>query len=234
VYQGRGSSLSSQVTPGNRLWHTDNVSDYSYDPRRAEQLLREAGFRRDGSGPLIDRDGHPVEFSLMVSATNQARRKMATLIQEDLAQVGIRVRLQPTEFGVMTDAVLKTRKFEGALWGIVSGDADPNSEMNVWTSGGTLHVWNLKSSAGAQPPEAWEAEVDRLMSVQMTATSGGARKTAYDKVQQLVTANVPVVFLASPHVLAVGDRDLGNFEPAATDPVLLWNADRLFWQRRKS
>ena len=45
----------------------------------------------------------------MVSATNQARRKMATLIQEDLAQVGIRVRLQPTEFGVMTDAVLKTR-----------------------------------------------------------------------------------------------------------------------------
>ena len=234
VYQGRGSSLSSQVTPGNHLWHTDNLSEYSYDPVRAQQLLREAGFRRDGSGPLLDRDGRPVEFSLMVSATNQARRKMATLIQEDLAQVGIRVRLQPTEFGVMTDAVLKTRKFEGALWGIVSGDADPNSEMNVWTSGGTLHVWNLKSSAGVQPLEPWENEVDRLMAVQMTATSSAARKTAYDKVQQLVTANLPVVFLASPHVLAAGDRDLGNFQPAATDPVLLWNADRLFWQRRKS
>lgn len=234
VYQGRGSSLSSQVTPGNRLWRTDNVSDYRYDPSRAEQLLREAGFRRDGSGPLTDRDGHSVEFSVMVSATNQARRKMATLIQEDLAQVGIRVRLQPIEFGVMTDAVLKTRKFEGALWGIVSGDADPNSEMNVWTSGGTLHVWNLKSHAGTQPLEPWETEVDRLMSLQMTTTSGAARKSAYDKVQQLVTANVPVVFLASPHVLAAGDRDLGNFEPAATDPVLLWNADRLFWLRRKS
>ena len=72
------------------------------------------------------------------------------------------------------------------------------------------------------------------MAVQMTATSSAARKTAYDKVQQLVTANLPVVFLASPHVLAAGDRDLGNFQPASTDPVLLWNADRLFWQRRKS
>jgi peptide/nickel transport system substrate-binding protein len=234
VYQGRGSSLTSQVTPGNRLWRTDNVSDYSYDPDRAAQLFREAGFRRAGSGPLVDRDGRPVEFSIMVSATNQARRKMATLIQEDLAQVGIRVRLQPTEFGVMTDAVLKTRKFDAALWGIVSGDADPNSEMNVWTTTGTLHVWNLKSSGGAQPNEPWEIEVDRLMTAQMTATSGAARKSAYDKVQQLVTANVPVVFLASPHVLAVGDRDLGNFQPAATDPVLLWNADRLFWQKRKS
>lgn len=234
VYQGRGSSLSSQVTPGNRLWHTDGVFDYGYDPTGAAQLLRDAGFRRDGSGPLVDRDGHPVEFSLMVSASNQTRRKMATLIQADLAEVGIRVRLQPTEFGVMTDAVLKTRKFEGALWGIVSGDADPNSEMNVWTSSGTLHVWNLKSSAGAQTLEPWESEVDQLMAAQMTATSPAARKDAYDKVQRLVTANVPVVFLASPHVLAAGDRDLGNFQPAATDPVLLWNADRLFWQRRKS
>jgi ABC-type transport system substrate-binding protein len=95
-------------------------------------------------------------------------------------------------------------------------------------------VWNLKSGAGALPPEAWEMEVDRWMSVQMTATSSATRKSAYDRVQQLVTANVPVVFLASPHVLAAGDRELGNFEPAATDPVLLWNADRLFWQRRKS
>ena len=52
--------------------------------------------------------------------------------------------------------------------------------------------------------------------------------------QQLVSANLPVIFLASPHVLAAGDRDLGNFEPAATDPVLLWNAERLFWQRPQS
>ena len=60
-----------------------------------------------------------------------------------------------------------------------------------------------------------------------------ARKAAYDRVQQLVTANLPLVFLASPHVLAAGDRNLGNFEPAVIDPVLLWNADRLFWQTPK-
>ena len=54
-----------------------------------------------------------------------------------------------------------------------------------------------------------------------------ARKAAYDRVQQLVSANLPLVFLASPHVLAAGDRNLGNFEPSVMDPVLLWNADRL-------
>ena len=155
---------------------------------------------------------------------------MATLIQEDLDRVGIRVRLLPMEFGVMMDAVLQTRKFDAALWGLASGDADPNSEMNVWSSDGTLHVWNLKSpNAPRQPLDPWEMEVDRLMAAQMTTVEVKARKAAYDRVQQLVSANLPLVFLASPHVLAAGDRNLGNFEPSVMDPVLLWNADRLFW-----
>ncbi len=234
VYQGRGSLLSSQVTPGNRLWQADAVSRYAYDPARAAQLLAAAGFRLDANHALVDHDGTPVEFSLMVSATNQARRKMATLIQEDLARIGVRVRLQPTDFGVMMDAVLKTRKFDAALWGVVSGDADPNADVNVWTTGGTLHVWNLRAPGDLTPRalEPWESEVDRLMTRQMTTTAFAPRKAAYDRVQQIVTANLPVVFLATPHVLAAADRNIGNFEPAALDPVLLWNAERLFWKSR--
>src|SRR5206468_2606169 len=129
---------------------------YAYDPARASRLLEEGGFRRGSGGALVDSAGRPVELSLMVSASNQPRRKMAALIQEDLARVGITVRLQALDFGVMMDAVLKTRKFDAALWGISSGDADPNSEMNVWTTGGTLHVWNMKPAAGAAlAPEPW-------------------------------------------------------------------------------
>ncbi len=233
VYQGRGSPLSSQVTPGNRLWRTDKLPRYPHDRGRAEQLLREAGFRRDSSG-LRDAEGRPVEFTLMVSASNQLRRKMATLVQEDLAGAGIRVQLLPTEFGAMTDALLNTRKFEAALSGIASGDADPNAEMNVWTSNGTLHLWNLKRKGDNAPPvaaEPWQLEVDRLMSAQMTATSAAVRKTAYDRVQQLIAENLPVIFLVSPHVLTAGHRDLGNLEPAILEPILLWNCDRLFWTR---
>ena len=236
VYQGRGTAISSQVTPGNRLWQADALPQYAYDPARASQLLQEAGFRRDAGGALVDREGRRVEFSLMVSAGNQPRRKMATLIQEDLARVGMDVHLQPTEFGVMLNAVLKTRKFDAALWGVASGDADPNADMNVWTSNGTLHVWNLAPASGAPPQqlEPWEAEVDRLMTAQMTATSFAARKASYDRVQQLVSANLPVIFLASPHVLAAADRSLVNFEPASTDPVVLWNAERWFWPGPRS
>jgi peptide/nickel transport system substrate-binding protein len=167
----------------------------------------------------------------MVSASNLPRRKMATLIQEDLAQVGILVRVEPVEFGALLDAVLKTRRFEAAVWGIASGDADPNAETNVWTTRGTLHVWNMSATTDRPFLEPWEREVDRLMNVQMTRTTFAERKMAYDQVQQLVTANLPMIFLASPHVLAAAARELGNFEPATLDPVLLWNADRWFWKQ---
>jgi peptide/nickel transport system substrate-binding protein len=235
VYQTRGTPLASQVTPGNKAWQAEGLTTYAYDPARAKQLLLDAGFRTDASGALVDRNGTPVEFSLMVSASNQPRRKMATMIQEDLARVGIRLRLQSTEFGVMMDAVLKTRKFEAALWGLASGDTDPNADMNVWTSGGSLHVWNLKPGDGAaQRLEPWESEIDRLMDAQMTGRTFASRKASYDRVQQLVASNLPVVFLASPHVLAAASSNLGNFEPAIMDPVLLWNVERWFWQRPRS
>jgi len=234
VYQGYGSPLWSQVTEGNRLWRAAKLAAYPRDPAGAEQLLRQAGFRRDASGgALRDGAGRPVEFTMLVSASNLLRRKMATLIQDDLQRLGIRAQATPIEFGAMMDAVLNTRKFDAAVWGMASGDADPNSEMNVWASTGSLHVWNLKKGGGADPRlplEAWETEIDRLMQEQMTATRTEARKAAYDRVQFLLSERLPVVFLAGPHVLAAARRGLGNFQPAIIEPVLLWNCDRLFWQ----
>jgi len=231
VYQGRGSVLASQVTPGNPLWQTDRVATYPHDPGRGERLLREDGFAKNADGALVDRHHQKVEFTLAVSASNQSRRKMAAMIQEDLGQLGIHVRVQPMEFGTLVDAVLKTRRFDAALWGIATADADPNSDVNVWKTGGTLHVWNMKGTSASEPAfEPWEREVDRLLNVQMKTTAFADRKAAYDRVQQLVTGNLPVIFLTSPHVLAAADREIGNFEPAALDPVVLWNADRLYWR----
>ena len=229
VYGGRGSAISSHVTPGNRLWWA-KVNEYRHDPQRAERLLREAGFRRDGAGPLRDAQGRPVEFSLLVSASSQVRRKIATLVQDDLARLGIRAQATPIEFGSMIDAVLNTRKFEAALWGLASGDADPTSEMNVWSAAGSLHAWNMKAKDGPAPAlEAWEKEVDGLMRAQMSEIDPVRRKRTYTRVQQLVAENLPMVFLVSPHILSVARTGLQNFQPAILEPVVLWNCARFFW-----
>ena len=58
------------------------------------------------------------------------------------------------------------------------------------------------------------------------------RKRLYDRVQELVAEELPIVPLVSPNVL-VGAKDaLANFRPAILDHYTLWNADELFWRPR--
>jgi peptide/nickel transport system substrate-binding protein len=229
VYSGRAAVIWSPVTLPNSPWRSDQVARYSRDTARAERLLREAGFRRQGSGPLLDAGGRPVEFTIMASASNLLRRKIATLIQDDLAGIGIRAQALPTEFGAMMDAVRNTRKFEAAVFGIGLGDADPNTEMGVWPSGGSLHFWDRPAPGATVEP--WQAEIDRQMRAQLTAVSFARRKAAYDRVQQLLAEHLPVIFLASPKLLTAAHRDLEGWTPSAIEPVLLWNCERFGWRR---
>jgi len=55
------------------------------------------------------------------------------------------------------------------------------------------------------------------------------RKQLYDRVQELVVENLPLIPLVAPHI-AVGAKDaLLNFRPAILAPYVLWNADELAW-----
>jgi ABC-type transport system substrate-binding protein len=56
------------------------------------------------------------------------------------------------------------------------------------------------------------------------------RKKLYDRVQEIIAAELPVICLASPHILAGAQQELGNFRPAIMENYVLWNADELFWR----
>ena len=127
----------------------------------------------------------------------------------------------------MLARVLDSKDYDAAVFGLASGDADPNAEMNVWLSSGATHVWH---PAQTQPATAWEAEIDRLMRQQMTTIDYAARKRLYDRVQALVAEHLPIVCLASPNVLVGASVRLGNFRATVLEPLTLWNVDRLFWR----
>ncbi|MBI3670318.1 MAG: ABC transporter substrate-binding protein [Acidobacteria bacterium] len=227
VYQGRGTPLWGPVTPGNRFWGHANLPRPPRSLDRARQLLRNAGFRWAGDGTLVDASGLPVEFTILSSASNAERMKMATIIQDDLKQVGMRVQVVPLEFRALLARLFDSKDYDACVLGLVSGDADPNTEMNIWVSSGEQHFWSPKQ---AHPATAWEAEIDRLMKQQLVARKPAERKRLYDRVQQLLAENQPMVFLASPNLLLGAKNGLGNLRPAVLDHYTLWNVEELFWR----
>lgn len=225
VYGGMGSPLWGNVPPGNKLWINDLIPHPIRSIETARQLLRSAGFSWSSSGQLLDATGHAVEFSIVTNSSNTQRMKMATLLQDDLAHLGMQVHVVPLDFRSMLDRVFQTFNYDAAIMGLGGGDADPNPEMNVWLSSGSSHLWNLGES---QPASAWEREVDQLMQEQMITLDYHKRKRLYDRVQGLVAQNLPFVFLATPDILTGADARVGNFHPAVLDPYTLWNADELY------
>ena len=190
--------------------------------------MKDAGFSW-GNGPngessLLDSEGKPVEFSILTSSTNADRAKMATLIQDDLKQLGMRVQVVPLEFRSLLDRVTQTKEYDACVMGIASYDADPNSDINVWLSSGGTHLWNPSQE---HPATAWEAEIDRLISEQMIARTFAQRKKLYDRAQEILAENQPMIFLASPDILAGAKNSLGNFQPAVLEPYVLWNVEHL-------
>ena len=228
VYRGRATPIWSQVSPGNRLWFNADLPRPPRSLERARALLSAAGFSwRDGR--LVDADSLPVALSLATNSSNSARVQMLTIIGEDLRELGMQIQIVTLELRALIGRVFETKDYDLCVLALGGGDADPNPLMNVLLSSGATHLWNPGSS---QPPPPWQAEIDRLMTGQATVLARDQRKRMYDRVQELIADELPMVALVSPNVLVGARSGLGNFRPAILDHQTLWNVEELYWKSR--
>ncbi len=226
AYEGRGTPLWSNVTPGNELWVDTHIAHPPQSIDQARVLLRDAGFTWNGDGQLLDHTGKAVSFSIVASSGNSERLQIANLIRGDLQKLGMQVTVVPLEFRSMIQRILQSHDYEAAMMGLASGDVDPNGEINIWLSDGSTHLWDLGEKKPATP---WEAEIDQLMRRQLTVLNQSERKRLYDRVQEIVAEDLPIICVATPHVLVGRKGNLGNFRPAILDDYTLDNVEELFW-----
>jgi peptide/nickel transport system substrate-binding protein len=226
VYRNRAAALATHVSPGNKAWFDSSIPVPLRSLPRARELLEAAGFSWKSGNNLVDSTGQPVEFTILVSSSNAQRGQMATLIQDDLKAIGIAAHVVPIEGRSANDRVLNSHDYEAILMGLVSGDADPTPDMNVLISNGQTHLWHLGEKTPATP---WEAELDQLMQKQLVTLNYQQRKKIYDRVQEILARQLPMVYLASPDILVGARENLGNFHPAIIEQYTFWNADELFW-----
>ncbi len=227
VFQERAAPLWGHVTPGDKRWLNTSIPQPARSLTKARDLLSSAGFHWKKDGTLVDSSGQAVEFTVATSAGNEPRMRMATMVQADLKELGIRVDIAALEFRSLLDRVLRTFDYEACILALSSGDADPNSEMNVLVSSGGTHLWHPNQSKPATP---WEAEIDQLMNRQLFTVNYQERKRLYDRVQQLMAERLPLIYLASPDILVGAKKNLGNFRPAILDDCVLWNVEELYWR----
>ena len=223
VYAGYAKPAYGPVSPANHFWFNAALEDPKYDPQSALRLLAQAGFRLEDD-TLKDRAGNRVEFTVVTNSGNAAREKIATMIQQDLSQVGIKVNVVTLDFPSLIERMTRTFDYEARVLGLVNTDLDPNSQMTVWLSSGENHQWNPSQKS---PATAWEAEIDKLMREQATVTTEKERKAKFDRVQQIAAEQQPFIYLINKDVLLAVSPSVVGAAPVVLEPWGFWNADTL-------
>lgn len=224
VYRGHAKAAAGPVASSNRFWFNSALKPPAYSPATALERLGAEGFHRNGD-TLIDRDGHPIEFSMITNAGNKNHERMLALIQQDLAKIGVHLNVVTLDFPSLIERISRSFNYESVLMAFTNVDLDPSLQMNIWLSSAANHQWNPNQKS---PETTWEAEIDRLMQAQTATLDRAKRKSYFDKVQQIAADKAPIVFLVNPNTLAAVSANVKNVTPATLTPQIYWNAERLW------
>lgn len=223
AYAGHATPAYNFISPANSMWYRRILAATPGGLNEARAALSSAGFQTRG-GALYDASGHRVKFSILTNAGNTARMKMASLIQQDLAGLGMEITIVTLDFPALIERLLHTQDYEACLLGLENVDPEPNAMMNIWLSSSPNHQWNPSEKT---PATDWEAEIDRAMNLQAGTANMAERKRAIDKLQQIVADQQPFIYLVYPNVLYAISPHLRGVQPAVIQPGLTWNPENL-------
>jgi peptide/nickel transport system substrate-binding protein len=223
AFRGRARPAVGPISPANKFWFNSKLQPHPFDQKSALQRLSLDGFHLQ-NGVLRDREGHVVEFSIITNSGNKYRERMATMIQQDLTAIGIKLNVVTLDFRSLIERMTRTFDYEACLLGLVNNELDPNSQMNVWLSSAENHQWNPSQKTPATP---WEAEIDKLMRAQASTLNAAKRKEFVDKVQQIAWEQEPFIYLVNKNALSAVSPSLHNAHPVVLRPQVYWNIDQL-------
>jgi peptide/nickel transport system substrate-binding protein len=167
-----------------------SLPSYPYDPKKALELLKAAGWSdTDGDG-ILDKiiDGQKVafRFEIKVNSGNPTRKSVALVLQDELRKHGIAAAVRELDWTIFL-ADVKTRKFDAILLGWAMSVNEPDA-YQVWHSSqaankGSNHI-SYKNARVDQILEQYRREFDPQKRIQL-----------YREFQQILNDEQPYTFL---------------------------------------
>jgi peptide/nickel transport system substrate-binding protein len=214
VLLGYGTACTGPFPPESWAYNKD-IQDLEYNPDKAIKLFAEAGWNMGKSG-LLEKNGKPFRFTVLVNQGNEARIKTAQIIQEHLKKSGIDMNIKVIEWQAMLHQFIDKRRFEAVILGwALSRDPDA---FDIWhsskTKEGEFNFISYKND-----------EVDRLLLEGRSTFDPEKRKQIYRRLHEILSFEQPYTFLYVPDALPVLHKRFRGVEKA---PIGIWY-DFIHW-----
>lgn len=222
VLSGVGEPLYSAESISSIFLNEEIAKGHSQDITYAKELLKKSGFYLK-DGKLYDKFGNRVEFELLTNAGNTQREATGVSIKEDLQQLGMKVNFKPVEFNSLVAKLSNTYDWDAILIALTGNPLEPHSGHNVWTSDGALHLFNQRSDEDLKSSDTilpFEKELDKIFKQAALELDYKKRKELYDRYQQIVAEQNPVIYLYSPANIVAIRKKFKNIYPTELGGIL--------------
>jgi peptide/nickel transport system substrate-binding protein len=174
------------------------IEKYSLDPRRAQEIMEQAGFRKGPDGFFLGANGQPIRFSMTTSSGERQESEGAVYV-DGLRKAGFDVHQEVVSVQLIRDpknrALIPGLQNRGGAWSphAYTSDQIPRPE-NRW-HGNNRGGWR-------------SAEYDRLVPIWETTLDKTERVNVLAEIERVINqdaALIPLMFNANvnPHVAAL-------------------------------
>ncbi|MFO1151112.1 MAG: ABC transporter substrate-binding protein [Alsobacter sp.] len=195
VYQGAGKAAKNPIPP--TLWsYNDAIRDYGYDRAAAQRLLAEAGLSGGFEADI---------FYMPVSRPyNPNGKRVAEMIQADLAKVGIRLKPVTREWADYRSA-LQNGAFPMALYGWTGDNGDPDNFLHVLLGCTAARLGGNNIARWCDPT------YDDLVTKAKQISDRAQREGLYRRAQEIFHDQAPWVPIANSVVFMAARREVTGF-----------------------
>ncbi|WP_343715290.1 ABC transporter substrate-binding protein [Inquilinus sp.] len=199
VYQGTGQAAKNPIPP--TMWsYDDSIKDYPYDPEAAKKLLAEAGYP---NGFETDLWAMPVQRPY-----NPNAQRIAELMQNDFAKVGIKAKVVSYEWGEYRKRAQEgEHQLEQIGW---SGDnGDPDNFLN------NLLGCDAARVGGSNTSKWCNKEFNDLILKAQSISDQAERTKLYQQAQVIFHDQAPWIPIAHSVVTEVTAKAVSGYQISA-------------------
>lgn len=194
LFFGYGQICNGPFLP-NSFAFNDNVKTITQNIEKAKALLKEAGYD----------ENNPFTFELVTNTGNDIRINTAQILQYQLQKAGVIMKIRVMEWQAFLNTVVHPRNFETVLLGwalALMPDAYP-----LWhSSSNKLGGFNLVSYKNEK--------VDKLIEKGSETIDKNELGKIYKELFQIISDDLPYLFLYIPDAITVINKDIKNIEPS--------------------
>ncbi len=193
MFFGHARVCTGPFLPTSAVFNPD-VKKPKRDIEKARRLLKEAGYDKR----------HPLVFEIATSNSNPTRPYVAEILQHQLKQAGVVVKLRIMEWQAFLNMAVFPHKFDTVLlgWGL-SPTPDPRL------------FWHSKSDVkgGFNFIGYHNEKLDRLIEKSETMVDREKLTKIWRKMFALIVADNPYLFLYIPTSISAVNKNIKNIEP---------------------